>query len=184
MALKRTVIGSPHFLRTLRPLLGLPVSRIWLGYAQALFLELGRLHVEALPIIKLPSGRRANRKTTHGQATVMLDTDWSAQGPEGISLSRESPPSRIENRIAALRNRRVIGIDVRGSRSELILMLEGSIRLLARQRRGVGEWAIELNDPRLFPRAQRWVRLDHSLWLGVDERGRLVRDMCYGGPAS
>lgn len=183
MALERTEISSRHFLHTVRPLLGLPVSRIWLGYGQALFLELGRLHIEYLPRIKLPSGMTIKRRTTtHGQATVMLDTRWTLRGPRSQRLSRKSPSSEIKKGIALFRGHRVRGIDIQGRPSKLIVDLGGPFEVSARQRNGAGVWAIELYDRRLFPRAKKWLRLDHAMWFGVDERGGLVRDMCYGGP--
>jgi hypothetical protein len=71
-------------------LCGKEVSRTWLGYAAALFLEFGELR---------PSETSGNLR---GEATIMLDTAWR-HGIGGIELTdRNDDDSDIEQHLEAL----------------------------------------------------------------------------------
>jgi hypothetical protein len=161
--------------------IGLRVSKPWLGYANAFFLELGALHVEAMP--KLPSSKRLKLKTKslRGQAGVMIDSDWRVESHGKFSFGRGSKDTQIRTGFQEIRGRRVKSVAISPCGPELFLQLEGGFHIHSFSTFRPPCWAVFLGDPELFPRDPRWFSLDHSLLVTVDEEtGKLTKQMCYG----
>lgn len=175
MAVESIAITAAQFRKTTRPVVGLRLSRPWLGYANALFLELGSLHVEILP------GRKRPVRRMRGQAGVMIDSDWRVEKQERFAFGRDSKDSLIRQGIRMLRGRRVRGVHLSPCGPELFLELEGGVHLHSFSTHSEPCWAVFLGDPSLFPRDPRWLEYDHSLLVTFDEEtGKLARQMCYG----
>jgi hypothetical protein len=69
---------------------GMELSQTWLGYAAALFLELGKL------------GAREGYDDPRGETSIMLDTEWR-HGIGGVELTdRNDDVSEIEQHLEAL----------------------------------------------------------------------------------
>ena len=181
MAVESKPITPRLFLKTTKPALGLRISKPWLGYANALFLELGTLHYEALP--RLPSLKhlRVRTKSLKGQAEVMIDSDWRVEKHERFLFGRDSREGRVREGIGTLRGRRLNRINLNPCGPELFLELEGGYHLHSFSTHSAPCWAIFLRDPDLFPRNRRWFEFDHSLLVTFDEvLGKLAKNMCYG----
>ena len=119
------------------------VSRPWVGYASAVFLELGTLRQQPL---RLPSGR-THRRTKKGEATVMIEWSWRVEGPRSIQFGSWSGDQKIENQVAALGGRRVVSIDVTGRIPELVIELTGQRWLHSfMTAEGQPQWVLFLPD--------------------------------------
>jgi hypothetical protein len=186
MAVESIEISPKQFRKITLPVLGLRVSRPWLGYGNALFLELGKLHFE--PLTRLPSIKRLRRRTKSlkGQAGVMIDSDWRVERHRRFAFGRDSRDSHIEEGIRTLRGRRVQQVTLSPCGPELCLELEAGFHLHSFSTHAAPCWAVFLRDPALFPRDPRWFDLDHSLLVTFNEEsGKLEKQMCYGPkPAS
>jgi len=181
MAVESRPISPKQFQKITSPVIGLRVSKPWLGYANALFLELGALHVEPMP--KLPSSKRLKLKTKslRGQAGVMIDSDWRVERHGRFSFGRGSKDSQITSGFKEIRDRRVKSVALSPCGPELFLQLEGGFHLHSFSNFRPPCWAVFLGDPELFPRDPRWLSLDHSLLVTFDEEtGCLSKQMCYG----
>jgi hypothetical protein len=145
-------LSRAEFQERIRPLLGLRVSRPWLGHGDVLFLELGRLASERL----------GSRITTRGQATLLWHGEWRAE-----------PAPRD---VGAFKGEAVARVRLEGRPPRLIVDLEPARRI-----RGIGapDWNVFLNDRRLFPREGACALRDHTMLLGLSERGRLRRIICH-----
>ena len=126
------------------PLVGLEVSRPWRGYGSALFLELGALHEEPLPVSRVrPEGGTVLR----GEATVMIKWSWRVERPRSIAFGSWSTDRKMDFGIARLEGRRVEGITVEGRLPELVLALSGGRWVHAFSTvEGQPEWTLFLPD--------------------------------------
>lgn len=157
-------------------MVGLRISRPWLGYADAFFLELGALHVETLPTRKRPGPR-----TRRGQAGVMIDSGWRVEQRRRFVFGRDSEGAELRTGMRSLEGRRVRRVALDPCGPELRLELEGGLHVHSFATFRPPCWALFLGDPDLFPRDARWFRFDHSLLVTVDEdTGKLAKKMCYG----
>jgi hypothetical protein len=75
MAAESIAIAPKQFRKLTLPVVGLRISKPWLGYANALLLELGALHLESYPPRRLSTGRKLKTKSLRGQAGVMIGSD-------------------------------------------------------------------------------------------------------------
>jgi hypothetical protein len=181
MAVESRALTTKQFQSITSPVVGLRVSKPWLGYANAFFLELGALHAEAMP--KLPSSRKLKlkTKTLRGQAGVMIDSEWRVERHGRFSFGRGSKNSQIKSGLKEIRDRRVKSVAVSPCGPELFLQLEGGFHIHSFSNFGPPCWAVFLGDPELFPRDPRWSSFDHSLLVTFDEEtGKLAKQMCYG----
>ena len=164
-------LSRARFRRMIRPVLGLWVSRPWLGYGHVLFLELGRLHLETVEW----SGAKPPR-VKRGQATLLFHCDWKAESGSSPSFGIKSPVSVLRRGVAGLRDRRVSGLDVENRGCGLVLELSPHVRV---RTEGAPDWDLFLLDERLFPRESRWNGVDHTLGVGTSEEGELQQFVCY-----
>lgn len=157
MATAAQVVTPASFRKLARPLLGLPVSRVWQSFEWTLFLELGRLAWESSRL-----KRARKRGSWKGQASVMLDFGWRIEREDGIVADLRSGRAVVTRALRSLRGRRVEGVAVEGRLPELSMRLSGglwvrSLTVVAEQT----EWAVFLER-----------RPERSVWLAA--RGRDV----------
>ena len=167
-------ITARQFHRIVQPVLGLRVSRPWLGYGDVLFLELGKLRTETT---HLPG-----RKTLHtrrGQATLLIHSNWRAETRDRFAFGSGLPHANLVAATRGLRGRKVTGISMEGRLPELVLELDGTLLLRSFNSRGLPDWQVFLEDADLFPREARWAACNHALLVGTSSEGGLVRSVCY-----
>lgn len=151
-------ISQAEFHELAQPLIGLPITRPWLGYGSALFLELGKLR-------KVPPFVGAGGKVFHekpqGRASVMVEFGWRMERRSSIELSFDSSPRRIQNAVRKLRGKRLASISLLGRIAEVSLELTEGLWIQTFGYIGTKpDWCIFLPD---------------GSWLSV-KRGRLVHD--------
>lgn len=151
-----------------RPLIGLPVSRVWQSFGWALFLELGRLTWEPFPE-KIARLRKLKRKGTwKGESGLMLDAGWRIEREDGIAADFKSGRTDMDRAVRSLKGRSVEAVDVEGRLPEISFQLSGGlwVRSLTVSSEET-EWALFLNrDPRT------------SVWLTAKGRG-LIREIGF-----
>src|SRR4028119_1531107 len=98
------------------PLKRWPVSRAWLGYGSAIFLELG-----ALTTGKYKSGRQ------HGEACIMLEWSWRVERPKSVFFGSWSHDKKIDNRLSKLERLSILDITVASRLPELVVQLSGGL---------------------------------------------------------
>ena len=174
MAQLEQPISRERFRKLARPILGLKVSRPWLGYGNVLFLELGRLHTET--VVRPPRKTFRFRK---GQVTLLLHSSWRAERAADVAFGIDSPTKALERGVKGLRGCSVTGLRVAARVPELEVELDGELLLRSFRSDGPPDWDLFLHDARLFPRERRWEGIDHSLGAGISDAGRLVRWVCY-----
>jgi hypothetical protein len=157
----QSVISAEEFQELVRPLLGLPISRVWRGAGSSIFLEIGKLFKETWRYPK-------KRKTTSivGQFGVMIEWSWRVERQKAIFFGSWSTDRMIDNRLPKLRGRTVTSIEIEGRLPELVIRLSG------------GFWAHSFATAEGQP---TWcVFLDNahspSSYL-VSEYGRLIHEM-------
>jgi hypothetical protein len=181
MAVESIAIAPRQFRKLTLPVVGLRISKPWLGYANALFLELGALHFEFYPLRRLGTGRKLKTKSLKGQAGVMIDSDWRVEKQGRFAFGRDSKDGAIRRGIRMLRGSRVRGVHLQACGPELFLELEGGVHIHSFSTHSEPCWAVFLGDPLLFPRDPRWLEYDHSLVVTFDEEtGRLEKKINYG----
>jgi hypothetical protein len=166
MATVSRPLTRSSFKRLARPLVGLPVSRVWQSFEWALFLELGRLTWEAYS--EKIAARLKRRGRWEGEAGLMLDAGWRIEREDGILADFRSGKADMRRAVSSLKGRRVAGIDVEGRLPEISVRLSGGlwVRSLTVSLEGT-EWALFVKRT-----AQT------SEWLKAKGRG-LLREVGY-----
>ena len=158
----------------LRPVIGLKISRAWLGYGNVLFLELGRLHTEHHKI-----QRRRSSESKKGQATIMIHSEWRTEASSHFAFGSGSDRKILTQRMNTLKGRRLMKLATEGGLPELLIVLDKGIVIRSFSTFRSPDWTIFLRDQGLFPREKRWRGVDHTLSVGVSETGGFVRSVCY-----
>lgn len=163
---KQSVIDLEDFEKLTRPMLGLPVSRVWQGYGSAIFLEIGNLTLEK----KRSRKDGKTRSSYKGDYGVMIEWSWRVERSRSIYFGSWSTDQVIENRLAKLKNRTIEGVEATGRLPELMIRLSGGL--------WVHSFAIAESQP-------RWcVFLDRKRlpveWV-VSERGKLIKETSLMG---
>lgn len=155
-------------------LIGLPVTRVWLGYAHCLFLEIGRLAREET---RDADGKRHVR--VDGRATFMIDPDWRVEGPRSIQLGSSFGKRKIANRVRTLEGARLAAVLAEGAVPELAIALSDGRRI-----RTFTDWATQphwwvgFRDVELFGLDEFWEGVDVKPWVGI-HCGRLSVQYCF-----
>src|SRR5204862_6248373 len=139
-------INGTRFRRLIRGLVGLRVTRPWLGYGAVLFLELGKLQTVVTPIRGLPTVR-----SREGQATIMVHSEWRAEWSNRFAFGMESPQLELDSGTQALRGRRITAISLTGRLPELVVELDRTLWLRSFNSWGPPCWTIFLGDVQMFP---------------------------------
>ncbi len=97
---------------------GFKITRVWLGYSNALFLECGRLKKEKL------CTKKKTTRNMHGQVTFMLDCNWRVEKKRSIEFGIDSSDRIINNRTEKLVGRRISSISTTNRVPEFSIALD------------------------------------------------------------
>ena len=127
----------------IRPLVGMPVSRVWNGGASALFLELGDLQ-------PWDTGRR--RRSKRGEVTLQIEWNWRVQTRTKILVGSDQSNWAINKYIRRLKGLEIVAIALDDEvKNDLIVQFSEEIQLqTSRLTSGDGEWLIWLKDGTLL----------------------------------
>jgi len=146
---------------------GLRISRPWLGYANVLFLELGKLHTETLKT------RRRTLRTRKGQVCFMIEPNWRVEKRRSIQFGSEFSDARIAKGVPSLRGQHVERIELTDGLPELQVTFDDGrcLRTFADWDTQPA-WTILVHDRSLADLASVWDGIDVTPCLHV-EQGRL-----------
>jgi hypothetical protein len=131
-------ITAAEFAAVAGPLVGLQISRAWIGYGTAAILELGTLRDETTP-----DGRSYQR----GEATVMIGWSWRVEGPRAVVFGATSTRRQVSEGLAAIEGKLLANILIDGSLPELSIELSNGLRLRSFMcADGDPEWLVMLAD--------------------------------------
>lgn len=156
-----------RFQKDLSALAGLKVSRVWLGVADALFLECGRLKR-----VKLLRPRRDRTKTTlEGQVTFMLDCEWRVENRHTVDYGSVSSSRVLARRTEQMVGTHIVSVEAVGSVPELAITLQcGQIIRTFMSYEGPPRWSVGFNDLTLLDLEPEWAANDVSVWLGFENK--------------
>ena len=166
-------IGLDKFNKHVERIAGYKITRVWLGYADVLFLECGRLKKEKLPTSK------GIRWSTHGQITFMLDCQWRVEKKRSIDFGISDSTKKLENRIKGLVGLRIASVSAVNRVPELCIELDdGRCVRTFTAHRTMPAWFIGFNDLRCIDVDEVWKKNDVDVWLSF-ERGGYCRSYCF-----
>jgi hypothetical protein len=106
-----------------KPVIGLPVSRVWQGYGSAIFLEFGKLH----STLK----RDGQPGSPRGEWSLMIEWSWRIEGKRRIWCGSWSDGERWPRAFARLQNGNVASLDLIGRLPEIHVTLTNGLHLLS-----------------------------------------------------
>jgi hypothetical protein len=115
---KITRIGQGEFARLLTSLSGLPISRVWRGYGDAIFLELGKLH---------PDKNSRGIDSPKGDFSLMIEWGWRFEKARSIWFGSSRDLKMIDARLPKLVGCNVNSAWLEGRLPELRLTLSGGL---------------------------------------------------------
>jgi hypothetical protein len=131
-------ITTEEFASTTRALVGLEISRAWIGYGTAAILELGALREETTP-----DGRTFQK----GEATVMIGWSWRVEGPWSILFGSTSTRQQVTEGLTGLENATLANISLDGTLPELVVELSNGMKIRSfMSADGDPEWLVMLSD--------------------------------------
>lgn len=167
------LITASEFERHAKRIASYKISRVWLGYANTLFLECGRLKKEQIKI------KGKTRWSSHGQITFMLECFWRVEKKRSIEFSIDSSDRKVCNRINGLKGLSVTSISTTGRIPELVIELgDGRLITTFTTHASTPNWFIGFRDLRCIDVNQAWMDNDVSVWLAF-ERGTFRRSYCF-----
>jgi hypothetical protein len=117
------ICDPSSFEEFVRPLIGMPVSRIWQGYGSAIFVEFGVLQ---------PSKKRNGQPgSPQGEWTLMIEWSWRVEGKRRIWCGSWSDGERWPRAFARLQGRNVASILLNGRLPEIDVGLDNGLHLVS-----------------------------------------------------
>jgi hypothetical protein len=123
--------------------------------------------------------KKGRVRTLHGQATILMHSDWRAEGPRGFLFGAGTPQPSLDRGLRALRGLHVRSVSIAGELPELVVGLDRGVRLRSFSAWSGPNWDFALDDRKLFPRAPRWSGIGQSLHVGFDDEHGLYRIVCW-----
>ena len=164
-------INSLTFERDISVIVGMKLSKVWLGYADALFLECGRLKKELI------------KGHLEGQVTFMLDCQWRVENKWTVAYGRDSTSKLISNRTKKIVGERVETVEAIGGIPELLITLQnGQVIRTFQSFKGPPNWLIGFNDLELLNIEPEWKSNDVSVWIKFEDRS-YMRSYCLDDQA-
>jgi hypothetical protein len=152
---------------------GFKISRVWLGYAHALFLECGRLKKEGLPT------KKKSEWSSMGQVTFMLDGIWRVEKKRSVDFGMYSSDRILNNRIENLAGCRISSILTTSRVPELSIELDdGRIISTFTASSSLSSWSIAFRDLNAIDIDPEWYGNDVSVWLSY-KKGTFRRSYCF-----
>lgn len=131
-------ITTEEFVTMASPLVGLNVSRAWIGYGTAAILELGTLREET---------GADGRSFQKGEATLMVGWSWRVEGPRAVVFGATSTRRQVSEGLATIEGKTLSAITVDGKLPELTLDLSNGMRMRSfMSADGDPEWLVMLAD--------------------------------------
>jgi len=152
----------------LQTIVGLPVSRVWCGYGNALFLELGALSM------------RDRHRHPSGQICIRLETDWriDRQGVLVVNLEPDAPD--LEDRAKKLEGNRVSSLVVMADIHDLIVHFSDDSRLWAGgSKEDLGNWGVHIHDVSIMALDPVWQGVAVTPIIGAEDE-QLAIQYCFG----
>lgn len=159
-------ITAREFLKDVKRIEGYKVSKVCLGYANALFLECGRLKTEVIKTSK------STTKLVYGQITFLLDCNWRVERKKSIEFGMQCGDRKIENRIKGLKGTRIVSISTTHRIPELCITLDdGRVISTFTDHITYPAWSIGFKDLHCIEIDPEWKSNDVSVWLSYDKGG-------------
>jgi hypothetical protein len=131
-------ITTEEFASAARALVGLEISKAWIGYGTAAILELGTLRDEPGP-----DGRSFQK----GEATVMIGWSWRVEGPWSVLFGSTSTRQQVSEGLSTIESATLTGIGLDGALPELSVELSNGMRIRSfMSADGDPEWLVMLAD--------------------------------------
>jgi len=165
-------ITASEFQRHMSRIEGFKISHVWLGYAQALFLECGRLTRDRL------FEKKTGRRNPDGQITFMLEPSWRVEKTRSIDFASDFGERLVENRTRKLVGLRIVSICAIGRVPELSIELsDGRAITTFGAYQSSPVWSIGFKDLRYIDVDEVWKQNDVSAWLSYE--GGYRRGYCF-----
>jgi hypothetical protein len=176
-------ITASAFRRDVSALAGMKVSSVWLGGANVLFLECGRLWKRPVPAhwlrMRMPPGCHRRRFTLKGQVSLMLHSVWRVESGQEVEFGWSDKD--LSERLGPLAGQRIRSVKAVGDVPELeITMGNRQVIRTFQSFEGRPLWSIGYHDMALANCEPEWKlkQNDVSMWLKFDG-GSFVRAYCF-----
>ena len=131
-------ITSEEFMTASRALVGMQISRAWIGYGTAAILELGALREETGP-----DGKAFQK----GDATVMVGWSWRVEGPWSVMFGATSSRRQVSEGLTGIEGLTLASVTLDGALPEISLDLSNGMRMRSfMSADGDPEWLMMLAD--------------------------------------
>ena len=161
-------LDSVRFDEDLSVLTDMTGSHAWLGYADALFLECGRLKKERCP---LPVRDGSFRTQLKGQVTLMLDCEWRVENRFTVAYGRHTTSRKLSHRLKKMLGDSIRCVKASGRIPELSIELKsGQVIRTFQSYEGCPKWFILVNDLSLIDVAPQWKMNDASVGLRFENK--------------
>ena len=159
-------------------LTGMKVSHVWLGYADALFLECGRLKQKEF-LLPNKGGTISSKTSLKGQVTFMLDCGWRVENRYTVAYGRHSGPRMLSHRTKKIVGARIESVETIGRIPELTIALQnGQVIRTFQSFEGPPQWFIGFHDLALIDIEPEWKMNDVDVWLCFKDRC-YMREYCF-----
>jgi hypothetical protein len=119
-----------------RPLVGMTVSQVWMGYGSAIFIDFGELS----PKFRA-DGRLANKP--QGEMEIFAVEGWRIEGKRRIWCGNASERERWERLIHRMKGASVVSISLTGRLGAIDLLLSNGLRFATfASDKGDPEWSL------------------------------------------
>ena len=165
-------ITASQFHRHVERISGFKITRVWLGYAHALFLECGRLKKERIPT------KKKSEWSTNGQVTFMLDGIWRVEKKRSIDFGMYSSDRVLNNRTRNLAGCRISSVLTTNKIPELSIELDDGRTISTFAASTWSSWSIGFRDLNAIGIDPEWHGNDVSVWLSY-KKGIFRRSYCF-----
>jgi len=130
-------ISEADFRESISPLIGLPISRPWLGYGSALFLELG----------DLSPPNHGGQVSEKGDYAIFINWDWRVESTSQVLFGSSNDRKEINAGLAGLKDSKIISLEINGPIAEISLNLSNGSTLKSMvMHSGNPQWNIRVGD--------------------------------------
>lgn len=123
-----------------KPLMGIEVSHVWMGYGSAIFLDFGELHPRVWP-----NGKLAQHP--YGEMTLFACWGWRIEGKRRVWCGSWSEREHSEKYIKALEGAQVISVSLVGRLGEIALNFSNGLSFQSfMTAQGDPDWSLRSRD--------------------------------------
>lgn len=155
----------------LKDICDIQINHIWLGYANSLFLECGKLNKR-----ETIKGKKSNNP--EGEITFMLESNWRIETTRSIFCGRNFKEKTMKTRIKKLLGLKIQDISLVSRIPELLIGLENKWQVQTfTNHHKYPRWFIGINNLKKIAIHPEWKKEDVSVWLSY-EKGGYQRSFC------